>query len=32
MKGAWFEWDPREDLENQEKHGVSFDITTDALK
>jgi len=24
MKGAWFEWDPRKDLENQQKHGVSF--------
>jgi uncharacterized DUF497 family protein len=24
VKGAWFEWDPRKDLENQEKHGVSF--------
>jgi uncharacterized protein len=24
MKSAWFEWDPRKDLENQEKHGVSF--------
>jgi uncharacterized DUF497 family protein len=24
MKGARFEWDSRKDLENQEKHGVSF--------
>jgi putative DNA methylase len=24
MNGARFEWDSRKDLENQEKHGVSF--------
>jgi uncharacterized DUF497 family protein len=24
MKGAWFEWNPRKDLEDQEKHEVSF--------
>ncbi len=24
MNGARFEWDPGKDLENQEKHGVSF--------
>lgn len=24
MSTAWFEWDPKKDLENQKKHGVSF--------